>query len=91
VLTTAGAYLLFGRGLSRIPVAVAATMSLAEPLTASLLGAFLLGDRLSATQWTGALLLLTGLALAAAPARPRLPRRSRNRMAGERRSRQHVV
>ncbi len=91
VLTTAGAYLLFGRGLSRIPVAVAATMSLAEPLTASLLGAFLLGERLSATQWTGALLLLTGLALAAAPARPRLLRRSRVRMAGERRSRQHVV
>jgi DME family drug/metabolite transporter len=42
VVTTAVAYLLFGVGLSRIPVAVAATLSLAEPLTASLLGVLLL-------------------------------------------------
>jgi DME family drug/metabolite transporter len=90
VVTTAGAYLLFGRGLSRIPVATAATISLAELLTASLLGAFLLDERLSATQWAGALLLLTGLALVAAPARPRQPTRGRDRMAGERRSSQHL-
>ena len=67
VVTTAIAYLLFGIGLSRIPVAVAATLSLAEPLTASLLGVFFLDERLSAPQWAGAILLLAGLALLTLP------------------------
>lgn len=69
VVTTAVAYLLFGLGLRRIPVAVAATLSLAEPLTASLLGVLLLGERLSGPQWAGALLLLAGLAVLAVPLR----------------------
>lgn len=67
VVTTAVAYLLFGIGLSRIPVAVAATLSLAEPLTASVLGVLILDERLSSPQWTGALLLLGGLVLLTAP------------------------
>jgi DME family drug/metabolite transporter len=73
VATTVVAYLLFGIGLGRLPVAVAATLSLAEPLTASLLGVLLLGERLRAPQWAGALLLLAGLALLTAPVgrRPR--------------------
>ena len=69
VVTTAVAYLLFGIGLGRIPVAVAATLSLAEPLTAALLGVLLLDERLRAPQWAGALLLLAGLALLTAPGR----------------------
>jgi DME family drug/metabolite transporter len=72
VVTTAVAYLLFGRGLSRIPVAVAATLSLAEPLTASVLGVLVLGERLSGAQWVGALFLLAGLALLTAPTGRRL-------------------
>ncbi len=79
VVTTAVAYLLFGRGLSRIPVAVAATLSLAEPLTASLLGVLLLDERLGAPQWAGALLLLAGLALLTAPADRRQPPADRDR------------
>lgn len=68
VVTTAVAYFLFGLGLRRIPVAIAATLSLGEPLTAALLGVLLLDERLSSPQWTGAILLLAGLALLTIPA-----------------------
>lgn len=65
VVATAAAYLLFGRGLAALPVSRAATLSLAEPLTAGLLGVTVLGERLSAVGLAGAGLLLAGLALAA--------------------------
>ena len=77
VVTTAIAYLLFGLGLSRLPVAVAATLSLAEPLTASLLGVLILDERLSAPQWAGGLLLLIGLALLTVPVGRRQSRADR--------------
>lgn len=63
VVTVGLAYLLFARGLARIPVTTAATLSLAEPLTAALLGIFLLGERLSAASWFGVSLLFTGLVI----------------------------
>lgn len=47
VMTTAVAYLLFGRGLNIIKINEASTLSLAEPLTATLLGIFLVGESLS--------------------------------------------
>jgi DME family drug/metabolite transporter len=63
------AYLLFTSALSRLPVSWGATLSLGEPLTASLLGALVLGEVLSGTQLAGAGLVLFGLlALATAPA-----------------------
>lgn len=63
LLATAAAYLLFAAGLSRIPVATAATLSLAEPLTAGTLGVLLLGERLSPMAIMGVALLLSGLIL----------------------------
>ena len=63
LLATAAAYLLFAAGLSRIPVATAATLSLAEPLTAGTLGVLLLDERLSPAAIAGIALLLSGLIL----------------------------
>jgi drug/metabolite transporter, DME family len=63
LLATAAAYLLFAAGLSRIPVATAATLSLADPLTAGTLGVLLLDERLSPAAITGIALLLSGLIL----------------------------
>jgi len=61
VVTVGFAYLLFAIGLAVIPVATAATLTLAEPLTAGLLGVFLLGETLTATAVLGIALLLAGL------------------------------
>jgi DME family drug/metabolite transporter len=58
-------YLLFASGLARVAAATAGTLSLAEPLTASLLGVVLLGERPSPGAAAGAALLAAGLALAA--------------------------
>ncbi|HKE99435.1 MAG TPA: EamA family transporter [Actinomycetes bacterium] len=62
---TACAYLLFSRGLARLPAAEAATLSLAEPLTAATLGLVVLGEELPARGWPGLALLGGGLALLA--------------------------
>ena len=63
LLTVAVAYTLFAYGLQRLPVAAAATLTLAEPLTAGLLGVFLLGERLTPPAWLGVALIFAGLAL----------------------------
>ena len=65
VVVTALSYWLFARGLRSVPVAAAVTLSLAEPLTAALLGIALLGERLSPTALCGIPLLFTGLAVLA--------------------------
>ncbi len=64
---TALAYLLFARGLRRLSSGETATLTLAEPLTAVLLGAFVLGERPGAVAVTGAALVLAGLLVLAAP------------------------
>ncbi len=61
----APAYLLFARGLTRVPAATAGTLSLAEPLTAAALGIVVLAERPSTSALGGALLLVIGLALTA--------------------------
>jgi drug/metabolite transporter, DME family len=71
---TAAAYVLFAAGLHRVAVARAATVSLAEPLSAAILGVALLGERLTTAGVAGAAVLVAGLAVLAAP-RPRPPRR----------------
>jgi drug/metabolite transporter, DME family len=65
VVVTALSYWLFARGLRSVPVATAVTLSLAEPLTASLLGIVLLGERLSPAALGGIPLLFAGLAVLA--------------------------
>jgi drug/metabolite transporter, DME family len=74
LVATAAAYVLFAAGLRRVTVAAAATISLAEPLTAAALGVVLLGERLTVAGLAGAALLLGGLALlAGAPSPAPLP------------------
>jgi DME family drug/metabolite transporter len=60
-IPTALAYLLFARGLRRLSAAETSTLTLAEPLTAGLLGAAVLGERLTALSALGAALVLAGL------------------------------
>lgn len=62
-VTVALAYSLFAHGLQRVPVATAATLTLAEPLTAGMLGVFLLGERLAPQAWIGVGLIFVGLGL----------------------------
>ncbi len=62
VITAGLAYTLFARGLRLIPVATAASLTLGEPLTAGLLGVFLLRENLSGVAIIGILLIFFGLA-----------------------------
>jgi drug/metabolite transporter, DME family len=71
VVTTALAYVLFSTGLRELTAPTVATLTLAEPLTATLLGLLLLGEHLSALQAVALLLLAVGLAVLAVPARRR--------------------
>lgn len=63
VIATALAYLMYTRGLAQTPVATAVTLSLAEPLTAALLGIFLLGESVTGSILAGMALIFSGLAL----------------------------
>ena len=73
--TIAIAYVLFTWGLSGLTAATAATLTLGEPLTASILGIAVLDERLSALAILGLLVLAAGLALLAWGSRaPRDPR-----------------
>ena len=65
VMATAVSYWLFARGLKSVSVGVTATLSLAEPLTAALLGTAVLGENLELPQIAGISLLLCGLVLLA--------------------------
>lgn len=63
LVTAALAYWLFARGLQRVPVANAMTLTLAEPLTAGLLGLLVLGEKLNTVGFTGIALIFSGLAV----------------------------
>jgi DME family drug/metabolite transporter len=63
LVTAALAYWFFTRGLQRIQVSTAVTLSLAEPLTAGLLGVLLLGERLNQLSFFGIALIFSGLAV----------------------------
>jgi drug/metabolite transporter, DME family len=67
IVPTAVAYALFARGLERLSAAETATLTLAEPLTAALLGLVVLSERVSASAGLGAALVLGGLVVLAAP------------------------
>ena len=61
LIATSLAYILFLAGLEKISSSAAVTLSLAEPLTAALLGVFIVGEYLSSISWTGVVLLLGGI------------------------------
>jgi DME family drug/metabolite transporter len=77
VVSTALAYVLFARGLRSLPASNVATLTLAEPLTAGLLGVLLLREPLSTTQVLGALLVVAGLVILSLQQRPGARRRER--------------
>lgn len=61
VITLAFAYLLFTIGLKTVSSATAVSLTLAEPLTAALLGVFVVGEELEPLAWLGIGLLFAGL------------------------------
>lgn len=63
ILATALAYYLFVKGLVRVTASTAVTLSLAEPLTAAMLGVFLIREALTVTEWIGVGFLLLGIAV----------------------------
>ncbi|WP_295790803.1 DMT family transporter [uncultured Microbacterium sp.] len=69
VVTTAVAYLLFGWGLARLSAVTVSTLTLAEPLAATLLGLFVLREQLTLASGIGLALIAVGLAVVSAPVR----------------------
>jgi DME family drug/metabolite transporter len=69
--TTALSYFLYGRGLRTTPVATAATLALAEPAVAALLGLLVLGERLAPVSIAGLVMLVLSLVVVAVPERMR--------------------
>ncbi|RQD68080.1 MAG: EamA family transporter [Tindallia sp. MSAO_Bac2] len=62
VIATAGAYLFFASGLKLTTASTAVTVTLAEPMTAALLGVFFVGETLTLIAWAGIGLIILGLA-----------------------------
>lgn len=71
VVTVALAYLLFAAGLRDLPAATAATLTLAEPVTAGLLGVLVLGEVLGPQSWIGVAIVVGAVVLLTLPARQR--------------------
>jgi drug/metabolite transporter, DME family len=67
IVPTALAYVLFARGLRHLTAAETATLTLAEPLTATALGVIVLGEGLPLGAACGAALVLIGLLALAVP------------------------
>jgi DME family drug/metabolite transporter len=67
IVTVVIAYVLFATGLESLSAASASTLTLAEPLTACVLGLVLLDERLSAAGWTGLVVLFGGVVTLARP------------------------
>jgi DME family drug/metabolite transporter len=63
IFTTTISYIFFAKGLKLISVAKTTTLSLGEPLTASLLGIIVLGETLNSMVVAGILCLFTGIAV----------------------------
>ncbi|MFG1997237.1 EamA family transporter [Actinoplanes sp. NPDC048988] len=64
VVTTAAAYVLYGKGLRSVSINVAGTLSLGEPVAAALLSIAVLGERLTVTEGVACATILAGLVLA---------------------------
>lgn len=72
VVATGVSYVLFQRGLAGLPSSTVATLSLAEPVTATLLGVLVLREELTPLTAVGIAVVLLGLAAMALPRSPRL-------------------
>lgn len=71
IVTTAVAYLLFGWGLARLTAVTVSTLTLAEPLGATILGLVVLHEQLTAVSAVGLALIAVGLGVVSAPSRRR--------------------
>ncbi|MBM7505814.1 EamA family transporter [Agromyces aurantiacus] len=81
LVTTTVAYLMFGAGLRRLAPATVSTLTLAEPLTATLLGVLVLQEQLPATAIAGLGVLASGIMLLAVSSSLPMPRRGAARAA----------
>ncbi|WP_449277452.1 DMT family transporter [Leucobacter sp. GX24907] len=72
-VTTALGYLLFGWGLTQLAPTTVSTLTLAEPLLATLLGLVVLGERLSLGAALGLVIIATGLIVLSFPSRRKAP------------------
>lgn len=71
VVTTAIAYFLFGWGLGRLSAVTVSTLTLAEPLAATVLGIVVLHENLTPTNALGLVLIAAGLAVLTVSTRAR--------------------
>ena len=71
IIATTLSYALFTRGVRDTPVSTATLLSLAEPLTAVVLGVLVVDEVLEPAAVVGVALLLAGVSLAATASRPR--------------------
>ncbi|MFF5498523.1 DMT family transporter [Streptomyces aquilus] len=62
-------YVLFGRGLARVPASTATTLSLLEPAVAAVLAVLVVGERLPAAGWAGIAFVVACLAVLTTPVR----------------------
>ena len=63
LIATTLAYLLFGVGLAVLQPGHIATLNLAEPVVATILGVLILGERLPVAGWIGCVLIIIALAM----------------------------
>ena len=61
--TTALGYILFGNGLTHLSPGTVATLTLAEPVLATLMGVFILGEAMNLRGWIGCAVIIGALAL----------------------------
>ncbi len=64
LVPTALGYLLYARGLRHVSASTASVLTLFEPVVATLLGVFLIGEALSPSGWAGLVLAMAGLVAA---------------------------
>ena len=61
LIPTAVAYIAYAYGLAKVRASTASTLILAEPATATLLAAMVLGEAINARGWTGIVVVIIGL------------------------------
>lgn len=61
LIPTAVAYIAYAYGLAKVRASTASTLILAEPATATLLAAIVLGEAINARGWTGIVIVIIGL------------------------------
>lgn len=71
LVATGLSYVLFQHGLARLPAGTVATLSLAEPLTATVLGVLVLREQLSGLTAAGIAVVVLSLSVVAVRRRPR--------------------